>query len=284
MIYVHRDWANIPQPVKDALVAAAQQLDAIADIAERKKYIKDNADKWAAVREYLSGMSHNKCWYSEAKERVSRYQVDHFRPHGRAKQALRTFAEGYSWLAFDLDNFRLAGVLCNTANQEHSTETVGKADWFPLADPTKRACLTARDCTTESPILLDPVDPDDPGKLLFIDDGSVQPDPELSPEIQADVVLAIGYLGLNQGMLNGARKGTWRRCARAIAQYNRIAKKRKGDRTPEEAETLEELREELMGMTRSASEFAAVARCCLHAHKLGQFVVADELVPLAKVE
>lgn len=284
MIYVHRNWTIVPQAVKDALLAAAQELDAIADIDKQKQYIKDNASKWAAIREYLAAMSHNKCWYSEAKERVSRYQVDHFRPHGRAKQAIKTFAEGYSWLAFDLDNFRLAGVLCNTANQEHSAETVGKSDWFPLADPTTRACLAARDCSKESPLLLDPADPDDPSKLLFNDDGSVHPDLELPPDIQSDVLLAICYLGLNQGMLNGARKGIWRRCTRIIAQYNRIAKKRKGERTPEETKTLEELREDLVGMSKSSSEFAAVARCCLRAHKLDQFVVADELIPLAANE
>lgn len=280
MIYVHRDWSVVPPAIKDALIAAAKLLDDIEDVDARKKFIKDNADKWSAVRDYLGGMSHNKCWYSEAKERVSRYQVDHFRPHGRAKQALKLFAEGYSWLAFDLENFRLAGVLCNTANQEYSTNTVGKSDWFPLADPTKRACMVNRDCGGESPLLLDPVDPDDPCKLVFNDDGSVQADLDLPPDVQSEVLLAIGYLGLSQAMLNGARKGTWRRCTNAITKYNRIAKKRKGERTQGETETLLELREELVGMCRASSEFAAVARCCLRAHKLDQLVVADELLPI----
>ena len=282
MIYVHRDWAAIPQHLKDALKAAADELEAIADPQERKAYIAANAPKWSAVRDYLGGMSHNKCWYSEAKERVSRYQVDHFRPHGRAKQALKDYTAGYSWLAFDLDNFRLAGVLCNTANQEYSDETVGKADWFPLVDPEKRASLNSRDCSKESPLLLDPVDPDDACKLVFKDDGTVEPDPMLEAETQADVALAIGYLGLRQGQLNGARKGTWRRCARAIRQYNRVAKKQKGDRTPEEMQTLLELREELVSMSKSSSEFAAVARCCLMAYRLRQLIVADELLPLAE--
>lgn len=26
-------------------------------------------------------------------------------------------------------------MLCNTVNQEYSEESVGKGDWFPLADP-----------------------------------------------------------------------------------------------------------------------------------------------------
>ena len=281
MIYVHRDWNTIPQPVKDALKDAADALEAIADPQARAAFIAANALKWSAVRDYLGGMSHNKCWYSEAKERVSRYQIDHFRPHGRAKQALRNYTEGYSWLAFDLDNFRLAGVLCNTANQEYSDETVGKADWFPLADPSTRACMAARYCGGETPLLLDPVDPDDPCKLIFNDDGNVYPDPTLDAAVQRDVSLAIDYLGLRQSQLNDARRGTWRKCFRAVKKYNRIAKKRKGERTAEEVETLKELQEELVGMSKSSSEFAAVARCCLTVHGLRQLIVADELLPLA---
>lgn len=281
MIYVHRDWGVIPQAVKDALKAAAEELDRLSDPQSRKDYIAANSSKWSAVREYLSSMSHRKCWYSEAREKVSRYQVDHFRPHGRAKQALKTFADGYSWLAFDLENFRLAGVLCNTANQEHSDETVGKADWFPLVDPSKRARVSERDCSAETPVLLDPVDPDDPCKLIFNDDGSVAPNPTLDEEVRADVMVAITYLGLRQNELNLARGETWLKCYRAIKKYNRIAKKRKGDRSTEEAETLKEFQQELVAMSKASSEFAAVTRCCLKANGLSQLIVADELLPLA---
>jgi hypothetical protein len=284
MIYVHRDWASVPQAVKDELQAAAAALDAIDDVEARKAYIKANMSTWSAAREYLSDMSHNKCWYSEARESVSRYQVDHYRPHGRAKQALRTFAEGYSWLAFDLENFRLAGVLCNTANQEYSEDTVGKADWFPLLDPTTRATLEARDFSRESPILLDPVDPDDPGKLVFNDDGRVAPEPTLLPDEQARVQLAIDYLGLSQSQLDGARRRTWRDCFGRLTKYNRIAKKPKGHRTEEERETLAELTGELVTMTRASSEFAAVARCCLRVNRLEKLVVADELSNLAGLD
>jgi hypothetical protein len=281
MIYIHRDWGAIPEKIKKALKEAEDALNEIADPQERKKFITANAAKWSAAREYLSRMSHDKCWYSEAKESVSRYQVDHFRPHGRAKQALKDYSPGYSWLAFDLDNFRLAGGLCNSANQEYSEDTVGKADWFPLSDPSKRATLTARDCSFESPLLLDPVEPEDPCKLIFKDDGSIEPDPELHEGIKADVALAIKYLGLSQSQLNRKRRSTWLRCIRAIKRYNRIAKKRKGERTAEETEDLKELQQEIIGMSRSSSEFAATARCCLKANGLSRFVTADELLPLA---
>lgn len=281
MIYIHRNWEKVPDEVKAALKKAAEELEAITDVEARKKYIKNHSTAWTAVREYLSGMSHGKCWYSEAKEAVSRYQVDHFRPHGRAKQAAKTYTEGYSWLAFDLDNFRLAGMLCNTVNQEYSEQTVGKGDWFPLSDPNKRATLTARSTAHETPLLLDPVEPEDPCKLMFYDDGNVGPDPDLAASVQSNVELAIQCLGLRQSQLNQRRRAAWRICKRTIGRYKRIDSKPKGERTPEDIETLNEAREELVAMSKASSEFAATVRCCLIAHGLKQFVVRDEILTLA---
>ena len=284
MIYVHRNWELVPEQVKNDLKQAAAELDAIADAEARKTYISENQGKWSAVRDYLGQMSHRKCWYSEAPESVSRYQVDHFRPHGRAKQALRETCDGYSWLAFDIENFRLAGVLCNTQNKEYSKETVGKGDWFPLLDPTHRASLAKRNCGSESPLLLDPVDPDDPGKLLFKDDGTVWPNDQLPEDEQKHVTTAIDCLGLRQSQLNRARRRVWVTCTKRARQYSRIAAKPKGRRTLEETETLRELAGELIAMSKSESPFAAVTRTCLIANRLGKFVVADELLHLADEE
>lgn len=280
MIYIHRDWDQVPDDLKAALKTAAEELDAIDAPEARKAYIHKHSEAWTAVRDCLSEMSHGKCWYSEARESVSRYQVDHFRPHGRAKQALKTFADGYSWLAFDLDNFRLSGMLCNTANKEYSNETVGKSDWFPLADPGKRATLVSRATAGETPLLLDPVEPEDLGKLWFNDDGSIVPDPDLEEEAKPNVNLAIQYLGLQQSQLNTQRRSAWRKCKRVIDRYKKIKKIPKGERTHVEADTLKEAREELVTLSKASSEFAAAMRCCLIAHGLRRLVVQDELLPL----
>jgi hypothetical protein len=281
MIYIHRDWTQVPDAIKAALQKATEELDAIDNLAARKAYIEKNSSAWTAVREYLLAMSNGKCWYSEAKDSVARYQVDHFRPHGRAKQAAKIFADGYSWLAFDLDNFRLSGMLCNTANREYSEETVGKSDWFPLADPSRRATLVARDTAGETPLLLDPVEPEDLCKLWFNDDGSILPDPDLEEGAKSNVNLAIQYLGLQQSQLNAQRRSAWRNCNRTIKRYKRIDKIAKGDRTQLEVDMLKEAREELVAMSKASSEFAAAMRCCLIAHGLKQLVVRDELLPLA---
>ncbi|NOC84542.1 hypothetical protein [Ruegeria sp. HKCCD6428] len=281
MIYVHFDATKIPEEKLTALQEAAAALAAIEDEGDRKQYVKDHADLWSALREHLLEMSNKKCWYSEARESVSRFQVDHFRPHGRSKQAPKQFSPGYSWLAFDLLNFRLAGVLCNTQNREHSEETVGKGDWFPLRDPASRATFEDQDCSNETPVLLDPTCPDDPPKLSFRDDGSVEPSPSVEGDDAECVRVAVDLLGLNQSVLNRNRAIVWRSCRRKIVQFNRFAKKPKGARSHEEEETLRELFSELVTMAKHDSEFASVARCCLEANKLGHVVVRSELDPLA---
>ena len=142
MIYVHRDFSKIAPEKLAALKAVSDALEEIADPVARKQFIQDNQAAWSAVRKELTAMAFGKCWYTEAKEGVSRYQTDHFRPHGRAKQAPSDATAGYCWLAFDIDNFRIVGVLANTQNQEYSEVTVGKGDWFPLLDPASRATFS----------------------------------------------------------------------------------------------------------------------------------------------
>lgn len=280
MIYVHRDWSKVPKEKLDALKSLSAELEKIKGTAERKAFIKDNQAAWSEVRHELSLMSFNKCWYTEAREAVSRYQTDHFRPHGRAKQAAKVYADGYCWLAFDIENFRIVGVLANTLNQEYSDETVGKGDWFPLVEPEKRAVLANRSIASETPVLLDPVDQSDPNRIAFNDNGEAVAADDLSEQERAHVEQAILCLGLRQDQLNWKRRAKWRECARKIAQYSRFYKKPRGQRTAEETETMEELAKELITMASCKSEFSATVRCCLRSHRLDAFVIRDELNPL----
>tara|TARA_R110002020_G_scaffold148885_1_gene325038 strand:+ start:12825 stop:13679 length:855 start_codon:yes stop_codon:yes gene_type:complete len=280
MIYVHRDWNKITKEKLDALKELSVALDAIEGVAERKAFIKANQAAWSEVRHELSLMSFNKCWYTEAREAVSRYQTDHFRPHGRAKQAAKVYSEGYCWLAFDIENFRIVGVLANTQNQEYSEDTVGKADWFPLIEPEKRATLASRSIANESPLLLDPVEQSDSNKISFNDNGEAHPSDDLSPEEKTLVDQSIIHLGIRQSQLNGKRRDKWRECVRKIVKYSRFFKKPKGQRTPEETETMEELAQEIITMASCRSEFSATVRCCLKSHRLEHLAIRDELIPL----
>lgn len=280
MIYVHRDWTKVSNEKIDYLKSLADELKKIDDKATRKKFIDENKGAWSTVREELSPMSYNKCWYTEARECVSRYHTDHYRPHGRVKQAEKIYSEGYCWLAFDIENYRIVGMLSNTQNQEYSDETVGKGDWFPLQNPASRATWENRDLGGETPVLLDPTDLDDVEKILFNDNGEAVPRPELPDAEQERVQEAIRHLGINQSQLNGSRRGKWRECLRRINKYDRFFLKQKGERTAEENETLREITEELVTMALSQSEFSAAMRCCLESRRLGKLVVRDELLPL----
>lgn len=280
MIYVHRDFTKIPKAKLDALKAVSDQLNEIADPMARKAFIAANSAVWSTVRDELSAMSFYKCWYTEAKEGVSRYQTDHFRPHGRAKQALKTFADGYSWLAFEIDNFRIVGVLANTQNQEHSETTVGKGDWFPLYDPSTRATLHNRSLNKEFPLLLDPVSEHDPAKIMFNDGGEAHPAADLPEEDKDWVDEAIVFLGIRQDQLNRLRKAIWRECLRKIDKYNRFFKKPIAQLTADERQTRDELATELRAMTSCHAPFASTARSCLRDNRLQALIAQDEFAPL----
>lgn len=280
MIYVHRDWSKVPEEKLDRLKALSEELEKIADKAKRKAFIAANADAWSDVRGELEAMSFGKCWYTESRDPVSRNQTDHYRPHGRVKQAEGQFADGYCWLAFDIENYRIVGVLANTQNREYSEETVGKGIWFPLADPEKRATLENPDLGGETPLLLDPTDIADTVKIVFWENGEAHPAGDLDDEAKASVDDAIVRMGIRQDMLNAARRQKWRDCNRTIEKYTRFQRKPRGQRSAEESATIDELAQELITMASAESEFSATVRCCLLSQRLDMFITRDELNPL----
>lgn len=279
MIYVHRNFSTIAPEKLAALQALSDALDKIDGVDARKAFIKANQGAWSEVRSELELMSFGKCWYTEAKEGCSRYQTDHYRPHGRAKQAAKNYAAGYSWLAFDIDNYRIVGVLANTANQEHSVETVGKSDWFPLLDPNQRATLANRSTDLEVPLLLDPVSEDDPDKIMFNDNGEAHPSDELPDDEKAWVRDAIDRMGIKQDRLNGLRRRVWRECEGRILKYNRFFKKAAAERTAEDKLSMRELAAELRAMSSCRAPFASTARHCLKNNRLGDLIIKDEFAP-----
>lgn len=280
MIYVHRDWSKVPEEKLAQLKSLSEELEKITGKAERKAFIATNASAWSDVRGELEAMSFGKCWYTESRDPVSRNQTDHFRPHGRAKQAEGEFAEGYCWLAFDIENYRIVGVLANTLNREYSEETVGKGIWFPLADPATRATLENPDLGGETPLLLDPIEMEDVDKIAFNDNGEAHPAAHLDEATKEVVDSAIVRMGIRQDMLNQARRQKWRDCLRTIEKYTRFQRKPKGQRSQEETQTIDELAQELITMASAASEFSATARCCLASQRLDMFITRDELNPL----
>lgn len=100
MIYI--DLENNP-PAPEWMEKAnklTQQLIAEPDFQKKKQIIDDNAKVWGEIKKHLLSLSHQKCWYSEAKEKYSYYHVEHFRPKKRAIDDKGQDKGGYWWLAF----------------------------------------------------------------------------------------------------------------------------------------------------------------------------------------
>ena len=82
---IHIDISN-EQPPADWLQKADRvtaKLKAATDIEKRE--IINNNNLWTDLKDWLQDLSHQKCWYSEAIESFSDYEVDHFRPKNRSK-------------------------------------------------------------------------------------------------------------------------------------------------------------------------------------------------------
>jgi uncharacterized membrane protein YccC len=143
-----------------------------------------------------------------------------------------------------------------------------------------RATLANPNVGGETPLLLDPTVIEDVDKIEFIDNGEAHPAAHLDDEAKAVVDNAIISMGIRQDMLNEARRQKWRDCLRTIEKYTRFQRKPKGARSAEEAQTIDELAQELITMASAEAEFSAAVRCCLQSQRMGMFITRDELNPL----
>ena len=141
---------------------------------QRQKYIEKNgSSKWSPIKNRMTKRLGNKCWYTEVELVGADLTIDHYRPK-----------RDYWWLAFDVDNYRVA---CPYSNSKKHNPLYGcgggKGDDFPLRAPSVRA-TSKRKIKCEKPIILDPCNKDDCNLLVFQADGR----PKLNPVYAADHV------------------------------------------------------------------------------------------------
>src|SRR6187549_2661841 len=94
-----------------------------AVVKDRKKYVNDNPD-WNQFQSEMLKLSNNKCWYTESAIGSSDFEVDHFRPKNKAKNHDKKVIKpnGYWWIAYDWENFRLTGALANKRRRDRLKE------------------------------------------------------------------------------------------------------------------------------------------------------------------
>lgn len=159
---IKEDWLN-------AAAKGLNELKKKRTHVERSKFIarffRENAKLWTELKLCMAQPVPAKCWYSEVQSAVSELEIDHFRPKN---SVYGIDHEGYWWLAFEWENFRISSPLANKRrNDVRSNSVGGKGTYFPLLNENKRVAYGASASTkTEKPLLLDPFEASD---VLLLD-------------------------------------------------------------------------------------------------------------------
>ena len=231
------------------------QLKKAPDTAARNKIIDDNSAVWGELKKWLLDLSHQKCWFSEAKDCFSHWDVEHFRPKKvPAKGFDANMHYAYWWLSFDWQNFRICG---NAGNRK-------KGATFPLQPGCSR-CAPHGDLRTEEQQLLDPIDEDDPALLSFNMVGEAIVAAHITdPWEQSRVTYSVTRYNLDFPPLVDKRKAVWSECWNRIQDYLRELNLFQQDRTNGAAkEGLRQALRRIREMMQPERELSAVARACV---------------------
>jgi hypothetical protein len=157
--------------------------------------VKINRTLYGSFKDFLFQLTDRKCAYCEQVITSNQPgEVEHFRPKGSVvddkfkpifvvhPKRGKIEHPGYFWLAYEWLNLLPSCIDCNryrlhqTFDEKSAAvkEGAGKADRFPLADETKRACVP-QEVSLEDPLLIDPsrVSPD--GHFKFCRNGMIKP-------------------------------------------------------------------------------------------------------------
>lgn len=244
-----------PDPDWEKKAAALlSKLRAAADATARNIIIDNNKALWGELKEWLLSLSHGKCWFSEAKDCFSHWEVEHYRPKKSAKDRDGTVHDGYWWLAFDWENFRICG---NSGNRKKGT-------YFPLRDGCARIGPSG-DVRQEEPTLLDPIDEDDPGLLFFDIEGRAVAAPHVTDQWEkARVRYSVERYNLDFPPLMNKRKAVWAECWNSIQEYRReLVLYQQDPKNLIARDRLKQAAKRVRVLLKEDRELSAVARACV---------------------
>lgn len=165
------------------MIADEQKAAKVRTKGKKKKdSFPFSAYKEKEVRDTLEALFFGKCAYCEARyQSVHPVDIEHWRPKAEViiDQEGKKKRYGYYWLAADWDNLLPACIDCNRIRThfdflEGKEITIGKGNWFPLADGCTHAGC-AEEISNEDPLLLNPCCDDPEQYLEFREEGIVRP-------------------------------------------------------------------------------------------------------------
>ena len=259
-----------------------KELIVKATLEDKFKFIEDNKAFWGKLKSELPFSM--KCWYSESRESVSVYEIEHFRPTKAVCRSSSVFkilkpvreavrkdwlketkykGIGYWWLAFDYLNYRNCGKKIN----------MKKGIRFPLIENSFIAYNNTDNHHNEVATLLDPTNRKDPALLTFDPDGKARP--TLLDKSDIDYIRAyvsIEVYGLNSiETLVKHREGRWSEYYKAIRRAGKKYSELENASSEGNFIIFNEVFQDFMDFVdndlkpaiSSQAEFSAVAKACL---------------------
>jgi uncharacterized protein (TIGR02646 family) len=230
------------------------------DVSVNGTDIEDHGDIWRDYKAPLKAASSNKCWYCELSQKRSDNAVDHFRPK-----------DHYRWSAFSAENFRFSCTYCNCRRKNPETgKTGGKGNSFPLLDEALKATCAAEE-DRETPLLLDPCVPTDPGLLSFRADGTPCPRYEKHPirSRRAFVSIELYHLDHPDAVEVRRTRALW--IDAKVKAADRIYKRcDEGD--PDLDASFNAIVKDLADALSDRAELSAFTRCMLSGHRDKEWV------------
>lgn len=253
MRYVRHD----QPPAQDWLNRAAllmTRLEQAPDDDARSTIIDDEASLYKELRDWLLAKSHGKCWFSEAKDLYSHWDVEHYRPKKKAKDSDGHACSGYWWLAFDWKNLRICG---NVGNRKKGT-------YFPLQPGCIRATASCRTIDDEVPELLDPADPNDPSLIDFDEEGRIRASPAAVTEWdRARVAASSTRYKLDHEPLEQERRRIWAECRIKIDECDSAVTHAQVNKSIASRTKALGLMKEFRALIAPAAPLSRVVRSCL---------------------
>ncbi len=242
------------------------------DAQKRKVIIRKNQRHWRDVNllAFLKALSDGKCWYTEAKFTAEYPHLEHFRPKSYARKECGEIChEGYWWLAFDIDNYRLSKPMPNTR----------KGTYFPLRERVMAVCKPGNAVTRESPMFLDPTVEEDVALISFNSHG--KPEPCINPVVDLNdwdrnrIEFSIKRYGLDDEDLCDERKQLWISLTSQFAEYASLMKRYKNAQCLVSKGKAEQTYENLKTYLAPQQIFSCLIKSCFNAHPVGRVLLTS---------
>lgn len=259
MIYIHLGSYVPPEKWRTKAATLTAELQGEPDSKKRKDKLDISSKQiWGKLKADLENFSFGKCWYSEAREIASHYHVDHFRPKKRCIENDGSHLEGYWWLSFDWNNYRLSASEINTA----------KSDKFAVLSNRATDPCNCSQLDDEIFYLLDPLSRDDISLITFNENGEAMPlNPDEDTWDHKRAKYTIETLKLNSPKLRRARKLKWKKCAELVRDTQTTKNKFNSSTTATIRAKLADQKDQIRERISPLRELSSTNRACVNASR-----------------